>query len=71
MKFCMPTDLERTNNFFWENFCEKKNYKRGGRLIVEIHICFMEMTHQPLLLRQINFSIVKDCVHTDKFYLNH
>jgi hypothetical protein len=31
----------------------------------------MEMTHQPLHLRQINFSTVKDCGHTDKFYLNH
>jgi hypothetical protein len=33
--------------------------------------CFVETTHESLHLRQMNFGIVKDHGHTNKFYLNH
>jgi hypothetical protein len=50
---------------------KKKKYKHGGRLNVTLRSLFCGDNSRTVVLRQMNFGIVRDHEHTYKVYLNH
>jgi hypothetical protein len=52
-------------------FVKNKKYEHGARLNVKIHGLFCGDNSWTVVLRQMNFSIVRDHEHIYKFYLNH